>query len=115
GLKKSELVLGKHSGRHAFKSRLKELGYELGDNALEDAFKRFKDLADQKKEIFDEDIIALVDDEAMRAGRGDKIRFVALQVRAGSKGPQEADLTLDVAGEAKTAHATGNGPVDAIF
>ncbi|MEE8622859.1 MAG: 2-isopropylmalate synthase, partial [Alphaproteobacteria bacterium] len=63
GLTKSSLVMGKHSGRHAFRAKLKELGFEVGDNALADAFRRFKDLADKKKEIFDEDIIALVDDE----------------------------------------------------
>ena len=63
GLSKSTLVLGKHSGRHAFKEKLKDLGYGLGDNAIQDAFKRFKDLADKKKKIFDEDIIALVDEE----------------------------------------------------
>ena len=60
--------MGKHSGRHAFSKKLAELGYELGDNALADAFARFKALADKKKEIFDEDLIALVDDE-IHAGR----------------------------------------------
>src|SRR6202049_449175 len=63
GLTKSSLVMGKHSGRHAFKMKLKELGFEVGDNALNEAFRRFKDLADRKKEIFDEDIVALIDDE----------------------------------------------------
>src|SRR6187455_438516 len=62
GLTRSTLVMGKHSGRHAFKTKLKDLGFELGDNALEEVFKRFKDLADKKKDVFDEDIIALVDD-----------------------------------------------------
>ena len=63
GLIRSNLVMGKHSGRHAFKKKLEELGYELGDNALNEAFARFKALADKKKEIFDEDLVALVDDE----------------------------------------------------
>ena len=62
GLIKSSLVLGKHSGKHAFSEKLKELGYELGDNALMELFGRFKDLADKKKEIFDEDLLALVGD-----------------------------------------------------
>ena len=61
--------MGKHSGRHAFREKLKELGYELGDNAFEDAFKRFKDLADRKKHVFDEDIEALVDDEIAHRAR----------------------------------------------
>ncbi len=113
GLKKSELVLGKHSGRHAFKDKLKQLGYELGDNALQDAFARFKRLADKKKQVFDDDIMALVDDEVLRVG--EKIKFASLQVIAGTTGPQSAELTLHVFGEEKTAKAEGNGPVDAIF
>ena len=63
GVKKTSLVMGKHSGRAAFRAKLKEFGYELGDNAFEDAFMRFKDLADRKKHVYDEDIEALVDDE----------------------------------------------------
>ncbi len=113
GLKKNNLVLGKHSGRHAFRSQLEELGYVLGDNALEDAFKRFKDLADRKKEIFEDDLIAIVDDEASRAN--EDIKFVSLQVQAGSEGPQLATLTMDIKGDIQTYEAEGNGPVDAIF
>jgi 2-isopropylmalate synthase len=113
GLNKSTLVMGKHSGRHAFKTKLKELGFELADNQLEDAFRRFKDLADRKKDVFDEDLVALVDDSIL--GGDDRIRFVGLQVIAGSKGPQTADLELEVDGATRQAHATGNGPVDAIF
>jgi 2-isopropylmalate synthase len=113
GLMRSTLVMGKHSGRHAFKTKLKELGFELGENALEDAFRRFKDLADKKKEIFDEDIVALVDDAVVRSH--EHVRFVSLQVIAGSKGPQKADLELEIAGERKATTATGDGPVDATF
>ncbi len=114
GLVKSELVLGKHSGRHAFKNKLAELGYDLGDNAFQDAFKRFKDLADRKKTIFDEDIITLVDEDGA-ARRNDAVRFVSLSVKAGSQGPQAADLELEVNGVNRKASATGNGPVDAVF
>jgi 2-isopropylmalate synthase len=113
GVSKTSLVMGKHSGRHAFKEKLKELGYELGENALEDAFVRFKDLADRKKIVYDEDLIALVDDEILNAH--DRIRVVALTVIAGTKGPQSAALTLEIDGEQVTHQATGNGPVDAIF
>ncbi len=113
GLTRSTLVMGKHSGRHAFKMKLKELGFELGDNALSDAFRRFKDLADRKKEIFDEDIVALVDDEVVRAH--DRVKFVSLQVIAGSKGPQTAELELDIDGERHKTTTSGNGPVDATF
>ena len=113
GLPRSTLVMGKHSGRHAFKAKLKELGFALNDNQLQDAFERFKDLADAKKEVFDEDIIALVDDSVVR--HNDHIRFLSLGVVCGSTGPQTADLTLEVEGEAKQATAHGNGPVDATF
>jgi 2-isopropylmalate synthase len=113
GLHRSTLVMGKHSGRHAFRAKLKELGFELGDNAINDAFRRFKDLADRKKDVYDEDIVALVDDEVVRAH--DRIKFVSLQVIAGSKGPQTAELELEVDGAMRGAKTTGNGPVDATF
>ncbi len=113
GLMRSTLVMGKHSGRHAFKTKLGELGFELGDNALNDAFRRFKDLADKKKEIFDEDIVALVDDSVVRSN--EHIKFVSLQVIAGSKGPQKADLELEIGGVLQATSATGDGPVDACF
>ncbi len=112
GLNKSEIVLGKHSGRHALKRKLEELGYSLGDNAFQDAFKRFKDLADRKKTVFDEDIVALLGDNGKLY---EKVKFVSLDVHAGSEGPQTAELTLEVDGEVRSATAEGNGPVDAIF
>jgi len=114
GLTQSTLVMGKHSGRHAFKAKLAEMGYpDLSDNALEDAFQRFKDLADHKKDVFDEDILALIDDSVVRSN--DRIRFLSLQVVCGSKGPQTAELELEVDGKTQKATAEGNGPVDAVF
>lgn len=113
GLTKSSLVLGKHSGRHALKDKITELGYDIGDNAFQDLFKRFKDLADKKKEIFDDDIIALIDDEIGRDH--DTIKFKSLQIVAGTTGPQTADLCLNVNGEKICKKVEGNGPVDAIF
>ena len=113
GLSESKLVMGKLSGRAAFKEKLSELGYNPGDNAFQDAFRRFKALADKKREIFDEDIVALVDDEIVRGN--DRIRFVSLQVVCGSEGPQTADLKIEVDGEARQMTATGDGPVDATF
>ncbi|MGO9785305.1 MAG: 2-isopropylmalate synthase [Stellaceae bacterium] len=113
GLGKSTLVMGKHSGRHAFKMKLKELGFDLGDNALNDAFRRFKEVADRKKDVFDEDIVALVDDEIQRID--ERIKFLSLQVIAGSKGPQSAEIELEFDGARKTAKTQGNGPVDATF
>jgi len=114
GLTASKLVLGKHSGSHAFREKLKELGYDLGDNAVRDAFKRFKDLADKKKEIFDEDIVALVDDEVVRAN--DRVRLISLEILCGTKHrPPKAELELEIDGEIKHCKATGDGPVDAAF
>ncbi|MGH7015710.1 MAG: 2-isopropylmalate synthase [Caulobacteraceae bacterium] len=109
----SSLVMGKHSGRHAFREKLKALGYELGPNALEDAFGRFKDLADKKKHVFDDDIIALVDGALSRAAQ--RIKLDALRVICGTQGPQEAELSLIIDGAKSGATAAGDGPVDAIF
>ena len=109
----SNLVMGKHSGRHAFREKLKALGYDLGQNALNEAFGRFKDLADKKKSVFDDDIVALVDDALARGA--DRIQVKALKVIAGTEGPQEAQLTLVVDGVEASATATGDGPVDAVF
>ncbi|OAN49792.1 2-isopropylmalate synthase [Paramagnetospirillum marisnigri] len=114
GLNRSNLVMGKHSGRAAFKAKLKELGYELGDNAVEDAFTRFKDLADRKKDVFDEDIVALVDDAVVRGN--DRVKLVSLEVLCGTKHqPPSAVLELSVDGVVKEVRATGDGPVDATF
>ncbi len=113
GVTKTSLIMGKHSGRAAFKSKLKELGYQLGDNAVEDAFNRFKALADRKKHVYDEDIEALVDEEI--ASAHDRIRLLSATIIAGTMGPQSATITLDIEGEHKTIQSTGNGPVDAIL
>jgi len=113
GVKQTSLVMGKHSGRHAFVHKLEELGYHLAGNQLEDAFVRFKALADKKKQIYDEDIEALVDEEIATAH--DRIKIVSLTVIAGTQGPQSATLTLDIEGKQTTTQSTGNGPVDAIF
>ena len=114
GWTKTNLVMGKHSGRAAFRDKLRALGYgEIGDNALNDAFRRFKDVADRKKVVYDEDIVALVDDEVVRGH--DRVRFVSLEVRSGSKAPPHAALELEVDGELRTAEADGDGPVDATF
>ena len=114
GWTKSSLVMGKHSGRAAFRDKLRALGYgEVGDNKLNDAFRRFKDLADRKKVVYDEDISALVDDEVGRDHQ--RIRFAALDITCGSRGVARARLELEVDGVAHQAEATGDGPVDATF
>ncbi len=112
GLNASNLVMGKHSGRHAFRSKLEELDIHLSEEALDEAFKQFKALADRKKEVYDEDIIALVNPRTTRTG--ERVKFQHLHLVCGSDG-QEATLTLTIDGEEKTTTASGNGPVDAIF
>jgi 2-isopropylmalate synthase len=113
GVKQTSLVMGKHSGRHAFIHKLEELGYKLAANQLEDAFVRFKALADRKKHVYDEDIEALVDEEIATAQ--DRIKLLSLTVIAGTHGPQRATMKLDIDGRVVTEEAEGNGPVDATF
>jgi len=112
GLAASSLPLGKHSGRAALKAKMKDLGYDLADNQLADVFVRFKELADRKKEVFDEDLIAL-----MGAGSEahDNLKVKFLRVICGTEAPQSADLTLTIDGVDHQVTATGDGPVDATF
>jgi 2-isopropylmalate synthase len=113
GVKQTSLVMGKHSGRHAFVHKLEELGYRLAANQLEDAFVRFKTLADRKKHVYDEDIEALVDEEIATAQ--DHIKLISLTVIAGTRGPQRATMRLDIDGKSVIDEREGNGPVDATF
>mgnify|MGYP005694567747 CR=1 FL=1 len=106
--------MGKHSGRAALRSKLKDLGYDLGDNQLKDVFVRFKALADRKKEVYDDDLLALVTDEGTNAANG-TIQVKSLQVLCGTIGPQSADLVLTINGVDSQHKATGDGPVDAVF
>ncbi|ARO15173.1 2-isopropylmalate synthase [Ketogulonicigenium robustum] len=114
GLAGTSLPLGKHSGRAALRAKMKELGIELGDNQLNDLFVRFKALADRKKEVYDDDLIALIQDADTNEVH-DTIQVKRLRVICGTEGPQEALLTLTVDGVDKAADATGDGPVDAAF
>ncbi len=114
GLTQKNLTMGKLSGRAALRSALKDLGYELADNQLNDVFVRFKALADRKKEIYDDDLIALVADEATMAEH-DHMQIRRLRVVCGTDGPQEAQMTLAIDGVEHKVEATGDGPVDAAF
>jgi len=113
GVKQTSLVMGKHSGRHAFIHKLEEMGYHLQSNQLEDAFVRFKALADRKKHVYDEDLEALVDEEIAHAQ--DRVKLVSLSVIAGTRGPQRATMKLDIDGKQTLEECEGNGPVDAVF
>jgi 2-isopropylmalate synthase len=112
GLAASSLPLGKHSGRAAMRAKLDELGFDLGDNEVKDIFARFKDLADRKKEVYDDDLIALV---RINEGAEDHLQLLDLGVNCGTGGPAEATLTMAVDGTGHTVTDTGDGPVDATF
>jgi 2-isopropylmalate synthase len=113
GLTAHHLVLGKHSGRHAFKDKLAELGYALSDPELERAFARFKRLADQKKEVFEEDLAAIVADEIHRIP--EMYALTALEVKSGTHLTPRAQVTLTVEGETRSDEGEGDGPVDATY
>ena len=112
GLTATNLVMGKHSGRAALRVKLKDFGFDLADNQLNDVFVRFKDLADRKKEIYDDDLIALVTQNDLST---DRLKLKSLRVVCGTEGPQTADLVLDIDGVEHSVHQIGDGPVDAAF
>jgi 2-isopropylmalate synthase len=109
----AKLVLGKHSGRHAFRARLSELGYELTEDETETAFKRFKDLADQKKEVFDEDIEAIVSTELTSAP--DYYRLEGVSIRSGTDTEPSARVRMRIEGKVVETTEHGDGPVDATY
>ncbi len=114
GLSETNLVMGKHSGRAALRSKLRDLGFELADNQLADVFVRFKALADRKKEVYDDDLIALMQDQGTSDAH-DTLQVKRLRVVCGTEGPQEAELTMLIEGVEHSIDATGDGPVDACF
>jgi len=113
GFDRSRLVLGKHSGRHAFHARLEELGIALDEEHFERVFQQFKELADKKKEIFDEDIEAIVREEFEEAP--DIFKLVNFHVSSGTKVIPTATVRLEAGGEVVTDAAIGDGPIDAVY
>jgi 2-isopropylmalate synthase len=113
GLVKTHLVMGKHSGRHAFRDRLREMGYELSDEDLNKAFERFKRLADQKKEVFDEDLEAIVSDEMQQIQEVFVLKH--LKAESGTGITPTATVELVVDGKTVSQTGTGDGPVDAVY
>lgn len=107
------LVLGKHSGRHAFKDRLKRLGFQLSEAQIDVSFERFKDLADKKKEIYDEDLMTIVEDEGKTAR--EVLALVDLVYTSGSKIQPKVKVTLNHKGKKIVQESTGDGPVDACY
>jgi 2-isopropylmalate synthase len=114
GLEDNSIVLGKHSGRHALAQALAELGFEVGGQALGQAFRRFKELADRKKQVTAMDLEALVTDELRLQGAGYQLEW--FEVEASSRRPPHATVAIRTPqGEERTGSFTGDGPVDAIF
>ena len=113
GISETNIVLGKHSGRHAIANRLKEIGYEMADEQINRVFVRFKELADVKKEVFDEDLEAIVYEESSRGE--EKYRFLYLNVVSGSQAVPTATMQMEVDGVMVQDAGFGVGPVDAIF
>jgi len=115
GWSENRIVLGKHSGRNALRSRLLDLGIELkSEEELNEAFAMFKDLADKKHEIFDEDLQALVTDSSLTA-ENEKFKLISLKVCSETGEVPEADVVISIDGEEQTGVAKGSGPVDAAY
>ncbi|NPA24402.1 MAG: 2-isopropylmalate synthase [Deltaproteobacteria bacterium] len=113
GLTQNSLVMGKHSGRHAFQDKISDLGYELAPEQVEKAFVAFKNLADKKKEIFDEDIDALIADEIIRIPHYFHLNFV--NINSGTVAMPSATLEIEIEGEIRHGAEFGDGAVDAVF
>jgi len=113
GISQSTLVLGKHSGRHAFRERIKALGYELSEAHLNQAFQRFKEVADKKKRVFDEDLEAIIADEILRIP--DTYKLIHLNVVSGSAVVPTATVQIEIAGKIYQEAGFGDGPVDAAY
>lgn len=113
GWNTNRMVLGKHSGRAALKSRFQVLGIDLDEERLGTVFGRFKSLADKKKDIFDEDLMAILTDES--GIESERVRLVSLHAASGTGDQPVAVVELDIEGETHRATAEGDGPVDAVF
>jgi 2-isopropylmalate synthase len=113
GLKSNRMVIGKHSGRHAFKQRLADIGYDMGEDDLNRLFEKFKDLADKRKEILNEDIEVLVAEEILRVP--DRFQLDYLNVVSGTVAVPTATVKLRIDGEEAQSAGFGVGPIDATF
>jgi len=113
GISKSSLILGKHSGRHAFRERVKDLGYDLSEDEVNLTFKRFKDLADRKKTIFDEDIEAIIAEEVLRTS--ETYKLLSVTIMSGTHVVPTATVRMEVEGKECHGAELGNGPVDAAY
>jgi len=115
GLKKSSLPLGKLSGRNAFRTKLQEMGYYLNDDELNRVFLRFKDLADRKRTVFDEDLVSLIETEVIYKSVPEHFRLEELVVLTGTTVKPNATVKLKVGDDLKTTSSFGDGPIDAAY
>ncbi|RMH80794.1 MAG: 2-isopropylmalate synthase [Acidobacteria bacterium] len=115
GFPSTRIVLGKHSGRHALKSKLTQMGYQFSELDIDRIFERFKALADKKKEVYEEDLEAIIYEEFLKAEEEEPVKVLHYQVQTGDKLLPTATVVLSYRGEERTASATGNGPVDAVI
>jgi len=113
GFIESQIVLGKHSGRHALSKRLKDLGFDLGESKINKIFKKFKDLADKKKEVFDDDLVALMEEEVRAQSK--VYELVSIRVNTGTDIIPEAAVKIKYKKKIQEARSSGDGPVDACF
>ncbi|MCS6295324.1 MAG: 2-isopropylmalate synthase [Nitrospira sp.] len=113
GLEQVKLVMGKLSGRHAFRQRLEDLGYKLTEDEVNHAFERFKRLADQKKEIYEEDLEVIISEEV--AKMSERVVLKSFQVESGTNRTPRATVELEIDGKAVSHSGTGDGPVDAVY
>lgn len=113
GLVQSKMVMGKLSGRHAFRQRLEELGYKLNDEEINHAFERFKRLADQKKEIYEEDLEVIISEEI--AKMSERVMLTSFHVESGTDKVPTATIELEIDGKPLKHTGTGDGPVDAVY
>ena len=113
GFVESQIVLGKHSGRHALSKRLKDLGFDLGENKINEVFKKFKDLADKKKEVFDDDLVTLMEEGAREKRR--VYELVSIRVNTGTDIAPQAAVKIKYKKKIQEAESSGDGPVDACF
>ena len=114
GLTSSELVLGKHSGRHAFKVKLNDIGFDFNEKKLNQLFEKFKDLADQKKQIYEEDLLSLIDNKESFSSKK-FIELLDINIDCGFKRKANAKIKLKIFDKIKILEKKGNGPIDAIF
>jgi 2-isopropylmalate synthase len=113
GIPSNKLVLGKHSGRHAFVNRLQELGVDPATIDVQKAFSAFKELCDKKKVVYDDDILALINEESRRSG--DAFELTDVTVQSSTRSEPQAYVTLRVNGEERSADSSGDGMVDACY